>query len=232
MQGNPGRVARNGAVVKEVCRLYDDTPTEGVGRLGWPCLHGSAIQLQAKSSAGILLNCVIHYYPKKQPATASSRPSTAQNALEKYKAALNIFKAANAHKRLFDVRSPDPVDVTRLAADLTAALIEVSPGGKYPYSFKAVIIVPAYGSPKLPFWWGSPAWRGAYHGPWKNNFLGLAAADGYVIFDHIHVPMLTNFDLNLPPQPFGIKLHILLPMPVLYGCGSSLPDCQHCLWGC
>ena len=238
-------MARNGAAVYEGCPpvsgrdslipAHARRPSLGAS-LGWPCPYGAAVQLQAKMSSGLLLNCVIYYYPKWSAAAVRSKHSiNIDTVLEKYKSALKLFQAANADKRLVDAKSPDSIDLTRLAADFTTALLQATRNGRFPYSFKAVVIVPAYGmAPELPFWRGSPPWRGVYHGPWKNEFVGLAAADGHVIFDHIHVPMIAPpyFDLNLPPQPFGIKLHILVAMPAFFSCDSELPGCTLCAWGC
>ena len=230
-------MARNSATIMEGCPPlahreslipeHARRPSLGAS-LGWPCPFGGAVQLQARMSSGLLLNCVIHYYPKQ---TSQTSPD---NVVEKYVSALKLFQAASAHKRLNDPKSTDPIDLTRLAADLTAALLQATPGRKAPYSFKALIIVPAYGEPDSPFWRGSPSWRGVYHGPWKNEFVGLAAADGHVIFDHIHVPMMNPayFDLNLPPHPSGIKLHIIVAMPAMLLCDRELPGCNLCAWGC
>ena len=239
------RAARNGAAVYEGCphnraRGSLIPAPARKSSLGWPCPFGAAVQLQARTSEGIPMNCIIHYYPKwpARPATApGKRPVSIDSVLEKYMSALKLFQAANAHKRLIDPKSPDPIDLTGLAADLTAALRQATGSLRsrpFPFGFKAVIIVSAYGKPNSPFWRGSPPWRGVYHGPWQNEFVGLAAADGHVIFDHIHVPMMgpPYFDLNLPPQPSGIKLHIIVPMPAFFSCDRELPGCTLCAWGC
>ena len=199
------------------------------GNLGWPCPSGAAIQLRARTSAGLLLNCVVHYHRK--PLTSSVRTGIQTGTglvLHKYKAALKIFKAANANKRLNNAKYPDPIDLTRLAADLTTALLQVLPR-TYPWSFKAVVIVPAYGTPGSLFWHGWPPWRGVKSGSWQSEFVGLVASGGHVIFDHLHVPI--GIDVNLPPHPFAVKLHILVALPCVLTCNRRLSDCDACKEG-
>lgn len=188
---------------------------------------GSAIHFQAQSTTeegtGPLQNCVIYYYPRNDPTTTTS------SYVDRWSSCLQSFNLANRDKltgqpRLYSSGAEGFIDLTKLADDLTRALLkhfdETQRVRGNEILFKAVVIVPGYGRK------GSPQ-HGAYRGPWQGTFAGLAAKHGHVVFDHFHVPVGSKRKLG--SDPVGIKLHIFVSLGSdLELDGRALPDCKIC----
>lgn len=98
--------------------------------------------------------------------------------------------------------SPTQIHLTRLAADVTAALLERFPHARLAYSFKAVMAVPVFEGTRP-----SPS-SGAFK-EWLEDFAGISARGRHYIIHHLHVARNPGLDLNVPPLFRGPD-HLLL----------------------
>ena len=184
------------------------------GALGWPCPGGNAVQLQAQTSSGLLLNCLVFFYVEV------GRTPSPGLLLEGFAGGLATIKAAEAHSRLRNPSSLAPLDLNLLAADFQKAIRgHFAHHNQCSCIFKAVAVVPAYGTSH------SVLGHGVLDN-WLGDFAGIAAKGGHFIVNHLHVPMKLGFDLNSPPDP--LLLYFFVAMPTALGLNSELPACRLC----
>ena len=213
------RWARFGTATYEGCQgTHKPKRRRMTGVLGWPCESGNALHLQTQTSSGLLLNCIVYYYPRN-PSGADP-----EMLVKASKAALKTIKAATPHSRITSSNSLAPLDLTRLAADYQAAIRKFYSTKKQSHRFLAIAVVPAYEKPETGLG------RGVFQS-WLGDFAGLAASGGHFAVDHIHVEMPPDagLDLNSPPVPQGplfLYFFVAMPLPVYRPYEEPCAQCE------
>lgn len=212
------RWVSQGASVFRGCTMTNvDLPEHG--NLGYPCPHGSAVQLQVVTQTGHALNCVLFYYPIGLLAQSGKPRSGLERLRNHYKAGLKAVLAG--HSRLTDPDSPDRIRLNDIAADFSRGMLS---RGKdvYPaaFRFKVVLVLPVYED--IP---GRSHQRGMIR-EWLSASAGLAAAGGQFMVDHVHVP--AKLDLNEPPGPGPLVLYIIAVLPEVTQSDTINLPCLHC----
>lgn len=223
---NNHRGVSNGASVFFGCHLVSRGTALHIpphGSLGYPCPHGAAIQLQDTTASQHPLNCVVFYYPvdlmTRNPKMSPSVKCIYGCLVKGLKTVLGL----PAYHRLIDPDSRGKISLNSIAAEFTRA---VAPNVKknFPAAsrFRVVLVLPVYSYLDHPD-------RSFKHGvvkEWLSASVGLAAAGGQFLVDHVHVPL--KLDLNRPPGPEALVVYLLAALPEQDPRDLAIEPCTQC----